>query len=220
MNCKGWHISTIVVVALVALSNSVAGGGDADDPPRTLAGPVADGPFLVEAHGLFGSARFRPDGFADHQQWDIGALLVVDGEAVVAARPDEPGPVHAAYGGDVQPHWHYQGKSATPVLAGAGPTQFGCAGQCPQDLLGFEGGHSEGRGVRKFRAGSPIPSRPEVRVRHHRGTARGARVSRAVNTVGSEPWIAASTMSIRQPARAGPEVADCRLGDSDLRSRK
>jgi hypothetical protein len=67
----------------------------------------------VESYGLYRSAQFRPDGFAEHQQWDIGALLVVGGDAIVAARPDEPDPVHAAYGGDVHPHWHYQGKTAT-----------------------------------------------------------------------------------------------------------
>ena len=68
---------------------------------------------VEEAHELYRSARFRPDGFADPRQWGVGALLVVDGEAVVAARPDEPDPVRATYGSDVHPNWHYQGKTAT-----------------------------------------------------------------------------------------------------------
>jgi hypothetical protein len=68
---------------------------------------------VAGAHGLYRSAGFRPDGFADERQWGVGALLVVDGEAVVAARPDEPDPVRATYGSDVQAHWHYQGKTAT-----------------------------------------------------------------------------------------------------------
>jgi hypothetical protein len=68
---------------------------------------------VEEAHALYRSARFRPDGFADQRQWGVGALLVVDGEAVVAARPDEPDPVRATYGSDVHANWHYQGRTAT-----------------------------------------------------------------------------------------------------------
>jgi hypothetical protein len=69
---------------------------------------------IADAHALYRSARFdRVDGFADHRQWGIDALLLVDGEAVVAARPDEPDPVHATYSREVQPHWHYVGKTAT-----------------------------------------------------------------------------------------------------------
>jgi hypothetical protein len=69
---------------------------------------------IADAHALYHSARFSPEnGFADHRQWSIDALLVVDGEAVVAARPDEPDPVHATYSRDVHPHWHYVGKTAT-----------------------------------------------------------------------------------------------------------
>jgi hypothetical protein len=69
---------------------------------------------IADAHALYRSARFDPkDGFAEHRQWGIGALLVVDGEAIVAARPDEPDPVHATYASDVHPSWHYVGKTAT-----------------------------------------------------------------------------------------------------------
>jgi hypothetical protein len=68
---------------------------------------------VVEAHRLYRSARFGKDGFADHHQWGVDMLLVVDGEAVVAARPDEPEPVHAAYASDVHPSWHYEGNTAT-----------------------------------------------------------------------------------------------------------
>jgi hypothetical protein len=68
---------------------------------------------VVRAQGLYRSARFGSDGFAAHREWGVGELLVVDGEAVVAARPDEPDPVHAAYGSDVHPSWHYVGKTAT-----------------------------------------------------------------------------------------------------------
>jgi hypothetical protein len=69
---------------------------------------------VVDAHALYRSARFDPrDGFAEHHQWGVGALLVVDGEAVVAARPDEPDPVHASYASDVHPSWHSVGRTAT-----------------------------------------------------------------------------------------------------------
>jgi hypothetical protein len=69
---------------------------------------------VVDAHALYGSARFdSPDGFAPPRQWAAGELLVVRGQAVVAARPDEPDPTHATYARDVQPHWHYVGQTAT-----------------------------------------------------------------------------------------------------------
>jgi len=69
---------------------------------------------VVDAHALYRSARFDPaHGFAEHRQWGVGELLVVDGEAVVAAGPDEPDPAHATYDSGVQPHWHYVGKTAT-----------------------------------------------------------------------------------------------------------
>jgi hypothetical protein len=68
---------------------------------------------VEEAHELYRSARFGSNGFADPHQWAVGQLLVVDGEAVVAARPSEPDPAHAAYDSDVAPGWHYQGKTAT-----------------------------------------------------------------------------------------------------------
>jgi hypothetical protein len=35
------------------------------------------------------------------------------GEAVVAARPDELDPAHAAYGSDVHASWHYVGTTTT-----------------------------------------------------------------------------------------------------------
>jgi hypothetical protein len=69
---------------------------------------------VEDAHGLYRSARFDPkDGFADHRPWGVDALLVVGGEAVVAARPDEPDPAHATYDKDVDPGWHYVGQTAT-----------------------------------------------------------------------------------------------------------
>jgi hypothetical protein len=69
---------------------------------------------VEDAHALYRSARFDPThGFAAHHQWGVGDLLVVDGQAVVAARPDEPDPVHATYASDVHPSWHYVGKTAT-----------------------------------------------------------------------------------------------------------
>jgi hypothetical protein len=69
---------------------------------------------IADAYSLYQSARFdRQNGFADHRQWGIDALLVIDGEAVVAARPDELDPVHATYSREVHPHWHYVGKTAT-----------------------------------------------------------------------------------------------------------
>jgi len=69
---------------------------------------------IVDARVLYGSARFDfANGFAQHRQWGAGELLVVDGEAVVAARPDEPNPARATYASDVEPHWHYVGQTAT-----------------------------------------------------------------------------------------------------------
>ena len=46
MNRTGWHVCAIAVLALVASASSVAGRGAEDDPPRPLAKPVEDGPFL------------------------------------------------------------------------------------------------------------------------------------------------------------------------------
>jgi hypothetical protein len=68
---------------------------------------------IADAHALYRSARFDTHGFTDHHQWGIDELLVVDGEAVVAARPDEPDPVHVTYASDVHPSWHYVGQTAT-----------------------------------------------------------------------------------------------------------
>jgi hypothetical protein len=69
---------------------------------------------IVDARVLYGSARFDfANGFAQHRQWGAAELLVVDGEAVVAARPDEPNPARATYASDVEPHWHYVGQTAT-----------------------------------------------------------------------------------------------------------
>jgi hypothetical protein len=69
---------------------------------------------VADAHRLFSGARFDPaNGFTDHHQWGIDALLVVDGEALVAARPDETDPAHATYANDVHPDWHYHGQTAT-----------------------------------------------------------------------------------------------------------
>ena len=58
---------------------------------------------------------FRPvfAGFAAHRQWGISEMLVRDGQAIVAATPDEPDPAHAHYSPDVARHWHYQGVLAT-----------------------------------------------------------------------------------------------------------
>ena len=52
-------------------------------------------------------------GFAAHRQWGVGEMLVRDGQAIVAATPDEADPAHARYGPDVAGHWHYQGAVAT-----------------------------------------------------------------------------------------------------------
>jgi hypothetical protein len=68
---------------------------------------------VVKARTLY--EPFRPvfAGFAAHHEWGLDALFVRDGEALVAATPDEPDPAHATYGTDVTWHWHYQGKVAT-----------------------------------------------------------------------------------------------------------
>jgi hypothetical protein len=68
---------------------------------------------VADAHSLYKLAQFNEVGFADHHKWGVDALLVVDGEALVAARPDERDPVHATYDSNVHPSWHYQGKTAT-----------------------------------------------------------------------------------------------------------
>jgi hypothetical protein len=52
-------------------------------------------------------------GFADHRQWGADRMLVVDGEALVAATTDEADPARAVYGPGVSPGWHYQGARAT-----------------------------------------------------------------------------------------------------------
>lgn len=58
---------------------------------------------------------FRPvfAGFAAHRAWGISEMLVRDGEAIVAATPDEPDPANARYAADVTPGWHYRGFLAT-----------------------------------------------------------------------------------------------------------
>jgi hypothetical protein len=58
---------------------------------------------------------FRPvfAGFAPHRQWGLGSLLIRDGQALVAATPDEPDPAHATYAAGVARHWHYEGAVAT-----------------------------------------------------------------------------------------------------------
>ena len=40
-------------------------------------------------------------------------LLVRDGQAIVAATPDETDPARARYSPDVAAHWHYEGAVAT-----------------------------------------------------------------------------------------------------------
>jgi hypothetical protein len=69
---------------------------------------------IADAHTLYRLAGFdSANGFADHRQWSVDALFDMNGEALVAARPDEPDPVHAKYASDVHPDWHYVGKTAT-----------------------------------------------------------------------------------------------------------
>ena len=71
---------------------------------------------IVDAHAAL---RDRPGSILEIRLRPVpsvgrfGELLVVDGEAVVAAGPDEPDPAHATYASGVQPHWHYVGKTAT-----------------------------------------------------------------------------------------------------------
>ena len=38
-------------------------------------------------------------------------MLVREGQAIVAATPDEPDPAHTRYSPDVALHWHYRGSS-------------------------------------------------------------------------------------------------------------
>jgi hypothetical protein len=59
--------------------------------------------------------RFQPvfAGFAPHHEWALGDLLVHDGQATVAATPDEAIPSHAQYEDNVARWWHYQGAVAT-----------------------------------------------------------------------------------------------------------
>ena len=51
MNHNRRHEFTMAVFALVAAASVVAGRAEAADPPRPLAGPVEDGPFLRPAAG-------------------------------------------------------------------------------------------------------------------------------------------------------------------------
>lgn len=58
---------------------------------------------------------FRPVfmGFAEHRQWGPDDLLVVEGEALVAATTDEADPAGARHGPDVGRGWRYTGRPAT-----------------------------------------------------------------------------------------------------------
>jgi hypothetical protein len=46
-----WYVYTMSFLALVAAGSSVVGRSQAPDPPRPLAGPVEDGPFLRPSAG-------------------------------------------------------------------------------------------------------------------------------------------------------------------------
>jgi hypothetical protein len=68
---------------------------------------------VEESRRVYGP--FRPVflGFAAHRQWGSSEMLVRNGQAVVAATPDEPDPASAHYARDVAPGWHYLGVRAT-----------------------------------------------------------------------------------------------------------
>jgi hypothetical protein len=68
---------------------------------------------VVASTGLW--PKFKPDalGFTPWHEWPASRLLVVRGEAIVAATSDEADPAQARYAADVPAHWRYQGKPAT-----------------------------------------------------------------------------------------------------------
>jgi hypothetical protein len=55
--------------------------------------------------------RFR--GFAPRRSWPVDELVVVGGQAIVAATGDESDPAGAAYDDTVPPWWRYQGRAGT-----------------------------------------------------------------------------------------------------------
>ena len=54
----------------------------------------------------------RGGGFAPRRRWGIDRMVVVEGQAVVAATPDEADPARATYDRAVGRGWRYQGRPA------------------------------------------------------------------------------------------------------------
>ncbi|MBL7222220.1 MAG: hypothetical protein ISS72_00065 [Candidatus Brocadiae bacterium] len=68
---------------------------------------------VVDATHLWPDTRPGAWGFMPHREWELRRLLTVDGEAVVAATPNEPRPNQPTYADGVPRHWRYRGKPAT-----------------------------------------------------------------------------------------------------------
>ncbi len=68
---------------------------------------------VVASTKLWPKPPLNRHGFTAHREWGLGRMLVVDGEAIAAATPDEAQPEQAAYAPGVRPFWRYQGEVAT-----------------------------------------------------------------------------------------------------------
>ena len=154
---------------------------DRDDGQlRPVAPALAQGPRRGRARAVPVGPVRPANGFAEHRQWGVGTLLVVDGEAVVAARPDEPDPatrLTPATSTRAGTTW----ARPRPSTGGRRPGAISWHGSTPARPTGRR--HAAIPGgvlVRELRAGGPIPSRPAVRLRHHARAARGPRLSPAV----------------------------------------
>jgi len=68
---------------------------------------------VVESTKLWPMPRLNRHGFVSHSRWGLRRMLVVDGQAVVAATPNERDPGKAVYAPEVHRFWRYGGKLAT-----------------------------------------------------------------------------------------------------------
>jgi hypothetical protein len=68
---------------------------------------------VLDARRLWGDSQPDRWGFLPARARRVDAMLVVDGEAIVAATTDEPDPEGAVYADEVPPWWRYRGRTAT-----------------------------------------------------------------------------------------------------------
>jgi len=68
---------------------------------------------VVESTTLWPTPQLNRHGFVSHRRWGLDRMLVVGGEAIGAATPNEADPGQAAYAPNVHRFWRYSGKVAT-----------------------------------------------------------------------------------------------------------